>query len=156
MNAHVRKPKLGKHAYFQKTALLPGYELMVDKENSPGSIGEKISMPPPFGRAKWQTDPSESFQAYIFEHKGLNIGFIRLPTYFVEDCEASVKEFSKIIQKMEAQTECLIIDQMSNPGGNLLYLYALVSMLSDRPSRSTQAPHCHLPGRPLFCADGCT
>ena len=121
-------------SYFQKVSMLPGFERMVDAgEEVPTSLGNKTSFLPPLGLKKWEADAGSAFQAYIFEHKGRNIGFLRIPTYYVEDSDQAVAQFAKIIQRMQRQTDCLIIDQMSNPGGNLLYLYALVSMLSDKP-----------------------
>jgi hypothetical protein len=132
MATHVEGKKLGEHRFFKKLCMLPGYESVIQPDLQ-HPIGEKQSILPILGKMQWQADPDAPFQAYIFKHKNLKLGFIRIGSYFEDDCEWAVQEFAKIIWEMQSRTDGLIIDQMNNPGGDLIYLYALASLLSDTP-----------------------
>jgi C-terminal processing protease CtpA/Prc len=52
------------------------------------------------------------------------------------DYTKAVAEFSKIIGLFESSTDGMIIDQANNPGGSVFYLYALASMLTDKPLKT--------------------
>jgi C-terminal processing protease CtpA/Prc len=41
--------------------------------------------------------------------------------------------FGRIMEKFESETDSLVIDQVNNPGGNMFYMYALLSHLTDKP-----------------------
>jgi C-terminal processing protease CtpA/Prc len=43
------------------------------------------------------------------------------------------EEFKDIISRFQKQSEALVIDQLGNPGGIVLYMYAIASMLTDKP-----------------------
>jgi hypothetical protein len=102
-----------------------------DAEN-PYMIGAKKSFVPYLGKVLWQTKKDDLFHAYIFQTKdGRKAGFIRIPSYDAGYKE--VKAFAAIMKKFQAETDALVIDQVSNPGGSLFYLYALVSHLTDKP-----------------------
>ena len=102
-----------------------------DGEN-PYMIGAKKSFVPYLGKVLWQTKKDDLFHAYIFQTKdGRKAGFIRIPSYDAGYKE--VKAFAAIMKKFQAETDALVIDQVSNPGGSLFYLYALASHLTDKP-----------------------
>jgi hypothetical protein len=102
-----------------------------DAEN-PYMIGAKKSFVPYLGKVLWQTKKDDLFHAYIFQTKdGRKAGFIRIPTYDAGYEEA--KAFAALMKKFQAETDALVIDQVSNPGGSLFYLYALVSHLTGKP-----------------------
>ena len=95
-------------------------------------LGDRKSFVPNLGKITWKTSPKANFHAYIFlDEKGRSIGYIRLPHYMAGEVEA--QEFGELISFMNNQTAALVIDQVDNPGGSVLYLYALASMLSEEP-----------------------
>jgi len=100
--------------------------------DNPFMIGARKSFVPRLGKILWRTDEDSHFDAYIFETKdGKKKGYIRIAAY--DGDYAEVQEFAKIITKFQAETEALVIDQVSNPGGSVFYLYALASHLTDKP-----------------------
>jgi hypothetical protein len=99
-------------------------------------LGSKKSFLPSLGKVIWQSNPSDTYHAYLFKtDTQKNVGYIRIPSYEVgEKTEAdAVLEFVKIMRYFEANSDALIIDQMYNPGGLVFYMYALVSTLSNKP-----------------------
>lgn len=92
---------------------------------------EKMGFLPLLGKELW-SEKFKFFHAYIFESPSKKaIGYIRIPTFLGSDEEA--EEFGEIINIFEDNTDALVIDQLDNPGGYLFYLYAIVSMLTDKP-----------------------
>jgi len=111
-----------------------------EAEGNPFMIGAKKSFVPRLGKTLWQADKDNPFHAYIFQTKdGRKAGFIRIPSY--EGGAKEVKAFGEIMAKFQKETDALVIDQVSNPGGAIFYLYALVSHLTDKPMT---APHHRL------------
>lgn len=100
--------------------------------DNPFMIGARKSFVPRLGKILWRSDEDSHFDAYIFETKdGKKKGYIRIAAY--DGDYAEVQEFAKIITKFQAETDALVIDQVSNPGGSVFYLYALASHLTDKP-----------------------
>ncbi len=101
---------------------------------NPHVIGARKSFLPPLGEKLWQSNGDmASFDAYIFlgQDGESKIGYIRIPHFFGD--EEDVREFGEILSMFEANTDGLVIDQVNNPGGSIFYLYALTSMLTDKP-----------------------
>ncbi|GAB4227220.1 MAG: protease-like activity factor CPAF [Chlamydiales bacterium] len=102
-------------------------------------IGAKQSFVPTLGKVIWKPLKSSPWNAYIYiNDEGKNIGYIRIPTYSlatfnIEEFNHHAEEFGKIINHFEKHTEVLVIDQVNNPGGNILYMYALLSYLASYP-----------------------
>lgn len=101
-------------------------------------IGARKSYIPLLGTPLWQSSADDSFYAYIFMQSGKRIGYVRIPHYMGDELE--VEEFRKIIKRLEGKTDALVIDQVNNPGGSIFYLYALASLLTDRPLKTPK--HC--------------
>lgn len=104
-------------------------------ENSEDSdflvLGQYKSFVPPLGKVIWSHTDSH-YYAYIFTTaKNQKIGYVRIPTYAVYQEE--YLDFAKLINRFQKETDALIIDQLNNPGGAVVYLFSLLSMLSDRP-----------------------
>lgn len=107
------------------------------------NIGDTDGFFPVMGPVIWESDGI--FHAYIFplvdeNGRSHNVGFIRIPTYGWQEMEdldsigtPPWEEFGKIITLFSEKTEALIIDQTNNPGGSVMYLYGLLSMLTDKP-----------------------
>lgn len=101
-----------------------------DAENT-HRIGSRKTFLPALGRVLWRSTEKDSFDAYLYltpERK--IIGYVRIPSYVADEAEAV--EFASIVARFEEGADALVIDQVNNPGGSVFYLYALVSMLTDR------------------------
>jgi hypothetical protein len=128
---------------FDKLMVMPDYPILKSfthkaneddgqDEKRDNFIGSKISQLPILGKIWWQTSLYCPFDAYIYETEDHHlVGFIRIPDYMGGNDEA--EEFGSIISLFEERTEGLVVDQMNNPGGFLLYTYGLLSMLTDEP-----------------------
>lgn len=112
-----------------ETAAAPGLE------KASYAIGNKDGFLPDFGEKLWSAPAAGSFRAYVYKSPatGRSIGFLRLPTYTVEDPSKLAAEFSALVQEFGKRSDALVIDQTNNPGGLVLYLYAIASMLTDAP-----------------------
>ncbi len=94
--------------------------------------GSRKSFLPNLGEITWKTKAWDTFDAYIYQNEeGHNIGYVRIPHYDARGSEWVA--FAEIINRMEQQTDALIVDQVNNPGGVGFYCYALAAMLSDQP-----------------------
>jgi C-terminal processing protease CtpA/Prc len=112
--------------------------------NNPMSLGERESYLPKLGDIiVWQAEEKNPWDAYVYlnEDKKL-IGFIRIPNYSPDeklgDANFFVEKFGETLNKMNEITDMLVIDQLNNPGGNILYLYALASIITKEPLKT---PH---------------
>lgn len=103
------------------------------------ALGQKKSFVPELGPILWSAETDNEFNAYIFESNGKKMGYIRISSYVpTNGSETAALAFETIVQKFEAETEGLIIDEVNNPGGSVLYLYSLVALLTQAPAH---APH---------------
>lgn len=103
-----------------------------ERHASPHGLGGRKSFLAELGKPIWKSDSEDTFDAYIFKSpKGATIGYIRIADYMGDEEEA--EEFRTIIEMFKNRTDALLIDQLNNPGGSVYYLYALASMLTDKP-----------------------
>lgn len=103
-------------------------------ENS-HSLGARESYIPSLGKIIWQTINNAYFHAYIYLNEdSRRIGYIRIPDFGGSTRE--VEEFAYIIRMFEWFTDALVIDQINNPGGKLTYLYALASIVTNKPLKT--------------------
>lgn len=106
--------------------------LFTKKAGGPFSLAAWKTFTPVLGEIVWEVDPWSTFHSYICkDEKGRRIGYIRLSSYDGDHYDAN--EFASLIDRMQEKTDALVIDQIDNPGGSVFYLYALASMLSDKP-----------------------
>jgi hypothetical protein len=125
---------LNTHKIFKKRMITPYYDTLVEASHRMGDtgIGARQSFLPSLGKKTWQTAAQSPFNAYIFETQDKHrYGYIRIPHY--DGSEEDAAQFKSIIKKFKAETEALVIDQLHNPGGSVFYMYALASMLTDKP-----------------------
>lgn len=95
-------------------------------------IGAEKSFIPDLGKVLWRPKADNPFHAYLYlATDGKKVGYIRIPHYMGGDYFA--EKFAEIIDYFEKNSAGLVIDQVNNPGGSLFYMYALASMLSDKP-----------------------
>lgn len=95
-------------------------------------IGSRESYLPVLGKKIWDAGSDNPFDAYIFKNeKGTPIGYLRIPSYFPAGGE--LEALQAILNHYQVNTKALVIDQMNNPGGSVLYLYTILSYLSQEP-----------------------
>jgi C-terminal processing protease CtpA/Prc len=86
----------------------------------------------PWMPADAQVLESKYYGAALFNtEKGL-MGYLRIPTFSVENDEEAVLEFRKLLGQMRF-TKGLVLDLNDNPGGSLFYCYKLASMFASKP-----------------------
>ncbi|MCE5316879.1 MAG: protease-like activity factor CPAF, partial [Parachlamydia sp.] len=131
-------PKFVKNEFLNIKMIDPLYEQLYNCEANdsdqilPPLFGYRNSRLPPLGRIRWQSDKHSAFHAYTFVTQDRKlIGYIRIPHYLGGNIEAT--QFCDLIRYFEDQTDALVIDQLDNPGGLVLYCYALASMLTSTP-----------------------
>ena len=99
--------------------------------------GGRKTLLPDLGPVIFRTDTKNPFDAYVYRTpEGKNVGVIRLPEFSPADAnklDKYVDAFAELIEKFEATTDALVIDQQNNPGGYFYYMMALLSMLSPQP-----------------------
>jgi hypothetical protein len=137
-SAFLKQAKKGKRESFfnHSDFMWPRYEswakMNADDEDLVG-LGSKKSALPPLGTITWESNRNCFFHAYLFELPSRKMGaYIRIPEYPTGDDEA-ILEFAKIIQRVQKHADVLVIDQLFNPGGDVLFLHDLASMLTDTP-----------------------
>lgn len=87
---------------------------------------------PPLGRVLWQTTNDSQIYGYLYLTKSLQlVGYVQIPTFTLS--EEQVEDFRKVIEVLKVNSEALVIDLTNNPGGFLLKMYDLLSMLTDEP-----------------------
>lgn len=90
---------------------------------------------PPLGPIIWQTAKDKKIYAYLYQ--GLDkqkIGYIHLPSFSFEGEYGSLmEELMTVISRFEQEAKALVFDTTNNTGGNLLFMYAALSLLTDRP-----------------------
>lgn len=147
--AYNRKPKKGwveleddqpltEHTFFTKKMSTPYAVALRDMHNQLELADERDMLGCAFelsgannNRIVWQAN-SNFYKAYVYvTPKGQKIGYIRIPTYHASNDEA--QEFAQLIAGYQINTDALIIDQQNNPGGYFFYMYAIASMLTDKP-----------------------
>lgn len=129
----ILKSKPPKLKLKTKTSMLsPKAELYPSlARNKTSDIGAFRSFLPKLGTVVWSGEEDQiPFDTYIYRNeKGSLIGYIRIPHY--RGTAADVEAFGQIIDAFQKHTDALVIDQVNNPGGLLLYQYALASTLTN-------------------------
>ncbi len=127
------KPKIRKT--FKKSMLSPYYEALkcthiVDAAGE--GMGNRNSFVPALGKKIWSSHPDSDFHAYLFETPDRHrYGYIRIPHFDASTDE--FEQFKDLIRRLQKESEALVIDQLNNPGGSVFYMYALLSVLTDKP-----------------------
>jgi len=90
---------------------------------------------PPLGRILWETDESDELYAYLYQNQsGKKIGYIYLPTFsYNYEAEDVIDTLAAILKHFNRQSDALVLDITNNPGGNLLFTYGVLSLLTDKP-----------------------
>ena len=126
----------GNHSFFKKKMTFPRYEHSLSRlpqlNSDPNALGEKTSYVPSLGRELWHSRNRDLFDAYIFvAPSGKLVGYLRIPHY--SGGPEWTEEFGSVVDFMDRYTDALVIDQVNNPGGSVLYLYSLLAHLANEP-----------------------
>ena len=106
---------------------------------NPHRVGGRTSYVPRLGTIIWENDKKNPFLSYIYKNEaGRLIGYLRIPSYEFALSKMSTKQDIKNLEDnlktLEDKTDALVLDQVSNPGGNLFFTYALISRLISEPA----------------------
>lgn len=74
--------------------------------------------------------PADFFYSGVFEHDGLKIGFLRIPSYSPPSIPVALQQLDTEIMYFDRNTDGLVIDQMRNTGGNLCFGESVMQRLS--------------------------
>lgn len=106
-----------------------------DDSDDPYSPGAFRSWVPLLGDVIWEGPASladGAFHAYTCRWiDDQRIGYVRVPHY--EHDEGAIDGLRDIIARFEADTNALVLDQVSNPGGRMFQMYAVLALLTDAP-----------------------
>ena len=125
-----------KDSLVKSNMMAPMWDFMPESgynADNPFGIGTKKSYMPPLGKKIWESSSDDLFHAYIYQAPDKRlIGYVRIPSYSVENADKSIEAFKKIVEKFESTTEAMVIDQINNPGGSVFYLYTIAALLTDQ------------------------
>jgi hypothetical protein len=120
----------------RKHFITPHYNLIrsvcTDNNEPSDLLGARKSRIPTLGQTLWKSPENGEFHAYLFLFDNENVGgYIRIPSYAPFDGDKAALEFAEIIELFQEVSDILVVDQLNNGGGYILYLYALMGMLTD-------------------------
>ena len=114
-------------------------------------IGSPKPFLPPLGQVIWKPEHS-FFSAYLSVlPSGKKVGYFRIASYMGD--EEAIEELEKIITFFQQESDVLIVDQLNNPGGILLYKYAIASLLTDRPLETSKGAMAITQQEVMGCLD---
>lgn len=91
---------------------------------------------PPIGKILWESEQDKSIYAYLALNEfGDRVGYIYLPTFDREGgfADSMIEELLEALTCFNKDADALVVDITNNPGGNLCYMYAILSLLSNQP-----------------------
>ncbi|MBI5884237.1 MAG: protease-like activity factor CPAF [Elusimicrobia bacterium] len=109
-------------------------EMRAAAPKNPFLFGAEKGFLPPLGPVVWKAKGDNPFDAYIYtDRQGRKFAHVRISHYDGGEDEAHA--FGLLMGRFQKDPEVqgLVIDQTNNPGGNLFYVYALASRLTDKP-----------------------
>ena len=80
---------------------------------------------------------ADFFYSGVFRQDGLNIGFIRIPSYSPSSQTTALQQLDREIAFFQQNTDGLIVDGMRNPGGNLCFGEQVMRRFSPEPFWAT-------------------
>jgi Peptidase family S41/PDZ domain len=97
--------------------------------------GREKGFLPELGEILWESSVEGHLYGYLYKNeKGQKIGYLYLPTFsYGEEAEQVLAKIIEIIKYFTAESEALVLDITNNPGGNLFYMYGVLSVLTDKP-----------------------
>jgi hypothetical protein len=95
--------------------------------------------PPPGFKLRLGGKSTDEFISGTFPVAGRNVGFIRIPSFAPISRTNAINQFRAETVFFQQNTSGLVIDLMSNGGGNICYAYNLVQFLSPQPFQALSA-----------------
>lgn len=109
--------------------------LQMDTNDEKSDWREKGFLPE-LGLIVWETSIESDIYAYIYKNqKGEKIGYLYIPDFDKKETLADkmIEELSEVIKRFQSETVALVVDINDNPGGNAFYMYAILSLLTEKP-----------------------
>lgn len=105
------------------------------KEESPYLFDHRMKgFLPRIGRIVWENEKNHEIYAYLSETRsGKRLGYIYLYSFSVLDAEEVMNELVEVLHYFNRESDALVFDITDNPGGDLFFMYAVLSLLTDRP-----------------------
>ncbi len=91
---------------------------------------------PTLGRLLWESDLEDSIYAYLYQHpSGKRVGYLYLSSFDEsgDRADAVLAEIMNALKVFNNRADALVIDITNNPGGNMVFMYAVLSVLTDYP-----------------------
>jgi len=92
---------------------------------------------PVLGDVLWESSKTEELYAYLYldPKTGKPIGYIYIPTFDLQEAQSEryLAQFIEVLKVFNARAKGLVLDITDNPGGNMLFMYGILSALTDRP-----------------------
>lgn len=102
----------------------------LERERNPHGVGSLRSWVPELGLKIWETDKDEKYHAYLYKNEdGKLIGYLRIP-FFDDEALGRLLEHISYFQRV---ADALVIDQVNNPGGDPMIMYAIASLFAVEP-----------------------
>lgn len=95
--------------------------------------------PPPGFKLRLGAKSTDEFVSGTFTVAGRTVGFIRIPSFSPVSRTNALKQFQTETIFFQQNTSGLVIDLMSNGGGNICYANNLVQFLSPQPFQALSA-----------------
>lgn len=131
-----RKMVAGFYAPWKKATAKFYKKRLPSLADAPARMGTRKSFVPQLGDILWQSENESFFHAYIFLMPNQKkIGYVRFNDYDLDPCKCqdAVNEFKDIISRFNLFTDGMVVDQLSNGGGYVYYMFALASLCTDYP-----------------------
>lgn len=107
-----------------------------DEEDDDDNDFREKGFLPPLGKILWEIDQESEIYAYLYKNSaGQKIGYIYLPSFMYTGkmAELRIKEICQALEVFNSESAALVFDITNNPGGDLFFLYAVLSTLADKP-----------------------
>ncbi|MCB0412142.1 MAG: hypothetical protein KDD22_06420, partial [Bdellovibrionales bacterium] len=91
-----------------------------------------------------------NLKAGVFEYEGKRIGFLRIPSYQIRDLVSANLGLKGIIKYLNENSDVLLIDQTSNPGGMVMYSDMIIKGLVGEIRRDSHMRFAFRPGRSII------
>lgn len=92
---------------------------------------------PPLGKIVWESPKADDIYAYVYQHPaGKKVAYLYLHTFDEAGQEAEIM-MKQLIQAIKIFNQhnaaALVVDINNNTGGNMMYMYAVLSLLTNKP-----------------------
>lgn len=108
--------------------------ILVGHNDNPYGFSSVKSYFPKAPTISFESAPTDLFYAWIgATDSGTRVGMIRIPSFDVDDFGASIAAFGALVEKMQNNTDILVLDTQGNGGGVAEYDNAIYSYFTENP-----------------------